>query len=168
MTAVTAVTADLSAVRRARDPHLSPDTPADASEVSPTRDLRDAPRPAGRFEARIGIAGNKHVYLGLFNEEADAARAYDAAVVRIKGSHASTNFSLSDYARELAEHELKQVPAPARSARTQSVLTGAHPLQSLPTQTFGTALDFLFCSQECLFHTDIPGSCGPVWCLTLH
>lgn len=63
----------------------------------------------GRFEARIGIAGNKHVYLGLFNEEADAARAYDAAVVRIKGALASTNFSLSDYTRELAEHEMKQV-----------------------------------------------------------
>jgi hypothetical protein len=29
--------------------------------------------------------------------------------VRIKGSQASTNFTLSDYNRELTEHELKQV-----------------------------------------------------------
>jgi hypothetical protein len=63
---------------------------------------------AGRFEARIGIAGNKHVYLGLYNKEADAAKAYDQAVVRIKGNQASTNFTLSDYHRELVEHELKQ------------------------------------------------------------
>ena len=66
-------------------------------------------RRAGRFEARIGIAGNKHVYLGLYNKEAEAAKAYDQAVVRIKGSSASTNFTLSDYHRELTEHELKQV-----------------------------------------------------------
>jgi hypothetical protein len=66
----------------------------------------------GRFEARIGIAGNKHVYLGLYNKEAEAAKAYDQAVVRIKGSQASTNFTLSDYNRELTEHELKQVLPP--------------------------------------------------------
>ena len=76
---------------------------------------------AGRFEARIGIAGNKHVYLGLYNKEAEAAKAYDQAVVRIKGSQASTNFSLSDYARELTEHELKQArflgPSPSLCLR---------------------------------------------------
>lgn len=68
---------------------------------------RATPR-AGRFEARIGIAGNKHVYLGLYNKEPEAAKAYDQAVVRIKGNQASTNFTLSDYHRELTEHELKQ------------------------------------------------------------
>ena len=71
---------------------------------------------AGRFEARIGISGNKHVYLGLYNREADAAKAYDQAVVRIKGSQASTNFTLSDYNRELTEHELKQVCFATRCA----------------------------------------------------
>lgn len=68
-----------------------------------------SPHPSGRFEARIGIAGNKHVYLGLFHKEADAARAYDQAVVRIKGTQASTNFTLSDYGREMAEHSLKHI-----------------------------------------------------------
>lgn len=36
---------------------------------------------AGRWEARIGIPGSKHIYLGLFNEEREAARVYDAALV---------------------------------------------------------------------------------------
>ena len=67
------------------------------------------PCATGRFEARIGISGNKHIYLGLFEVEAEAARAYDLAVVRLKGVHASTNFQLSEYSRQVAEHELKQL-----------------------------------------------------------
>ena len=64
---------------------------------------------AGRFEARIGISGSKHVYLGLFATEVEAARAYDRAVVRLKGLHASTNLHLSDYGRQVSEHELKRL-----------------------------------------------------------
>ena len=64
---------------------------------------------AGRFEARIGISGSKHVYLGLFVAEIEAARAYDRAAVRIAGLHASTNLQLSDYSRQLTEHELKKL-----------------------------------------------------------
>ena len=50
--------------------------------------LRTTPNPAdsacaGRWEARIGIPGSKHIYLGLFNEEREAARMYDAALVRL-------------------------------------------------------------------------------------
>ena len=37
--------------------------------------------PAGRWEARIGIPGSKHIYLGLHNDENGAARAYDSALV---------------------------------------------------------------------------------------
>jgi hypothetical protein len=70
---------------------------------------RDTCMHAGRFEARIGIARNKHIYLGLFSEEAEAARAYDRAVVRIKGAHASTNFSLGQYSRQVTEHVLKML-----------------------------------------------------------
>ena len=64
---------------------------------------------AGRFEARIGIAGSKHIYLGPFGEEIEAARAYDRAIVRLKGLHASTNLQLSDYSRQVSEHELKRI-----------------------------------------------------------
>lgn len=37
---------------------------------------------AGRWESRIGVPGSKHIYLGLFGDEKDAARAYDRSLVR--------------------------------------------------------------------------------------
>eukprot|EP00889_Picochlorum_renovo_P001290 jgi/Picre1/28320/NNA_003726.t1 len=64
--------------------------------------------PTGRWEARIGIPGSKHVYLGLFTEEIGAARAYDKSLVRLRGKGASTNFSLGDYREELCDfHRLQ-------------------------------------------------------------
>ena len=47
------------------------------SPLTPVAGLEDAER----WEARIGIPGSKHIYLGLFNEEREAARMYDAALV---------------------------------------------------------------------------------------
>lgn len=47
---------------------------------------------------------------GLFSEEQEAARAYDAALVRLKGMGAATNYSLACYQQQLAEHyQLKMV-----------------------------------------------------------
>jgi hypothetical protein len=47
---------------------------------------------------------------GLFSEEQEAARAYDAALVRLKGMAAATNYSLACYQQQLAEHyQLKMV-----------------------------------------------------------
>jgi hypothetical protein len=53
--------------------------------------------PSARWEARIGVPGSKHVYLGLFVDEEEAARAYDRALVRLRGRAAATNFSLAEY-----------------------------------------------------------------------
>ena len=37
----------------------------------------------GRWEARIGIPGSKHIYLGLHDDEDSAAKAYDSALVSL-------------------------------------------------------------------------------------
>lgn len=64
--------------------------------------------PSGRWEARIGIPGSKHVYLGLFADEKEAARAYDRALVRLRGGAAATNFSLAEYRGEMGDYHRMQ------------------------------------------------------------
>ncbi|KAL4858727.1 AP2-like ethylene-responsive transcription factor PLT2 [Chlorella vulgaris] len=73
--------------------------------------------PTGRWEARVGIPGSKHVYLGLFQKEAEAAVAYDRSLVRLKGQQAATNFPLSDYSHQLAEHLEMTARVDAKEAR---------------------------------------------------
>jgi len=53
--------------------------------------------PSGRWEARIGVPGCLNSYLGLFDGEVDAARAYDRAILLLKGSGAATNFDAAEY-----------------------------------------------------------------------
>jgi len=50
----------------------------------------------------------QHIYLGLFQDEASAAQAYDRALVRLRGTSAATNSSLAGYSRELSEHQAMQ------------------------------------------------------------
>lgn len=54
---------------------------------------------SGKWVAQLRL-GKRNVYLGVFDNEVDAARAYDAGVLRLIGSHAVTNTSLGLFGKE--------------------------------------------------------------------
>jgi hypothetical protein len=55
-----------------------------------------------RWEASLWLAG-RQLYLGGFDSQQDAARAYDLAALACKGPDAVINFPAGEYAQQLAQ-----------------------------------------------------------------
>ncbi|KAK7378196.1 hypothetical protein VNO80_03634 [Phaseolus coccineus] len=51
----------------------------------------------GKWQADLDKGNDDRIFLGLFDTEEEAARAYDVASIRLKGLNAITNFSIRSY-----------------------------------------------------------------------
>jgi AP2-like factor (euAP2 lineage) len=63
----------------------------------------------GKFESQIFQDGKK-IWLGHFDTEVEAARAYDRAAIKYRGDFARLNFPREDYKEELPVSNSPKIP----------------------------------------------------------
>lgn len=103
----------------------------------------------GRWEARIRRDfGNKYLYLGTFESEKEAARAYDFAAIMLRGPSAITNFDSASYCPSSA-------PSSPSSPSSVTTLTTQQPQTQRDLKSLDSSLDdeviFSFSDHQCSF-----------------